>query len=42
MTIVDNFAISPKMLKILEGMSHQLGPAPPANHLATILVGAPC
>jgi gamma-glutamyltranspeptidase/glutathione hydrolase len=41
LTNVENFALSPDTIKILEGMGHKLGPPQPANHLAVIIVGAP-
>ncbi|MFZ4479039.1 MAG: gamma-glutamyltransferase [Rhodoferax sp.] len=41
LTYVEAFGISPDTRSILLGMGHQLGDAPPANHLAAILVGAP-
>lgn len=41
LTYVENFALSPDTIKILEGMGHKLGPPQPPNHLAVIIVGAP-
>jgi gamma-glutamyltranspeptidase/glutathione hydrolase len=40
-TFTEPFALSPDTQKILLGLGHRFGPAPPANHLAAILVGAP-
>ncbi len=41
LTYVEAFGLSPDTRKILLGMGHQLGDAPPANHLVAIMVGAP-
>lgn len=40
-TNVEDFALSPDTRKILEGWGHKFAEPQPANHLATILVGAP-
>ena len=40
-TNVEPFALSPDTRKILEGWGQTFGDAPPANHLAAILIGAP-
>jgi gamma-glutamyltranspeptidase/glutathione hydrolase len=40
-TAVENFALSPDTRKILTEMGHKFGDAPPASHIAAILVGAP-
>jgi gamma-glutamyltranspeptidase/glutathione hydrolase len=40
-TALERFALSPDTQRILEGMGHRFASAPPANHLAAILVGAP-
>ncbi|TXN83980.1 gamma-glutamyltransferase [Methylobacterium sp. WL8] len=40
-TNVERFALSPDTRKILEGMGHHFAGSQPANHLATILIGAP-
>jgi gamma-glutamyltranspeptidase/glutathione hydrolase len=40
-TNVEDFALSPDTRRILEGWGHQFAEPQPANHLATILVGAP-
>ncbi|MDF3885846.1 MAG: gamma-glutamyltransferase [Pseudomonadales bacterium] len=41
LTNVEEYALSPDTRKILEDMGHRFGPPQPANHLATIIVGAP-
>jgi len=41
LTYVETFGFSPDTRKLLLGMGHQLGVAPPANHLVAIMVGAP-
>lgn len=40
-TNVEDFALSPDTRKILEGWGHKFAEPQPANHLASILVGAP-
>ena len=40
-TLVENFALSPDTLKLLEAGGHKLGAPQPANHMAAILIGAP-
>ena len=40
-TALEPFALSPDTRKILSGMGHVLVDAPPINHLAAILIGAP-
>jgi gamma-glutamyltranspeptidase / glutathione hydrolase len=40
-TTLEDFALSPDTRRILEGMGHQFGSQPPANHVTAILVGAP-
>ena len=40
-TNVETFALSPDTRKILEGWGHKFAEPQPANHLASILVGAP-
>lgn len=41
LTNVEAFALSPDTTKILTDMGHKLGAPQPANHMASILVGAP-
>lgn len=41
LTNVEDYALSPDTRNILEDMGHRFGPPQPANHLATIIVGAP-
>jgi gamma-glutamyltranspeptidase/glutathione hydrolase len=40
-TTLEDFALSPDTRRILEGMGHQFGSQPPANHVTAILVGVP-
>jgi len=40
-TSVENFALSPDTLQILQAKGHKFAGPQPANHLAAILVGAP-
>ena len=40
-THLERFALSPDTQKMLEALGHRFGHAPPANHMAAILVGAP-
>ena len=41
MTFVEPFALSPDTRAILESMGHKFGPPQPANHVDSILIGAP-
>jgi gamma-glutamyltranspeptidase/glutathione hydrolase len=40
-TSLEAFSLSPDTREILQGWGHQFTSAPPANHLAAILLGAP-
>ena len=40
-TVLERFALSPDTQALLVGMGHRFAVAPPANHVAAILVGAP-
>ena len=40
-TLAERFAISPDTKRILEAMGHKFGPPQPANHAASIMIGAP-